>query len=196
MKKAKLIAICGPDQVGKQTQTNLLTRHLRASGYRVALVEVPIISRYASYKTIYWMLHNGMAVKYPNVFQFVHFINKLLFQEYDLRDMMHKYDYIVFDRWKLSSMIYGTCGGASAEFTQRMFDRLVTPDLTIVLDAPAYNVRENDAYEANREFQARVRESYVDWANKDPKTVRVGACAPPFMVHAAIVEKLQENNLL
>lgn len=161
---ATYIAIEGPDKVGKETQSKLLERKLYGEGYSVKRVEVPIRS-IVSYKIIYWMLHNGLAKKFPNVFQFVQFFNKLIFQLTWLVYWRLKYTFIIFDRWAASAIVYGNASGANQSLNNAMCSLLSKPDLTIVMMGPAHTTRCDDEYESDVELQGAVREGYIDWAN-------------------------------
>jgi len=145
----KLIAICGGDCAGKETQSKLLIEHLRQFGKKVTLVEVPI-NDLVTYNVIYWALKNGFAKKYPTLFQVTQYINKRLFQEFKLHQLMIENDYIIFDRWSASMMIYGALTGANLRVISKLFDTLIEPDATIVITGKffvkndTYDVYEND----------------------------------------------------
>ena len=192
----KIIAIEGADQVGKETQSRLLANHLKESGYKVALVEVPIVSNLVSYRLIYWMLSNGLARRFPNVFQFVHFMNKYIFQESELLRMKQEYDYIIFDRWSLSSVIYGNRDGAAAHMTLKMYGTLMSPDLTIVLHGQPFGARQDDAYEKDRTFQACIVADYVVWVASHVDHRLIMNEGNPLAVHHKVIEALQDAKLL
>lgn len=160
---AKLIVIEGPDKVGKETQSKLLTGYLRSKGYRVALVEVPVNDNF-THKVIYWMLRNGMARTYPDMFQYVQYLNKKFFQEFKLPKLEKENDILIFDRWTLSTIVYGAADLADKNKTAELVSRLRKPDLTIVLNGPAHTDHKDDTYEKDDSIQARVRVLYRDLA--------------------------------
>ena len=165
---AKIVAICGPDKVGKATQSRLLAHTLRRYGDRVALVEVPFNDR-ITYSTIQWMLALGHAKRYPNLFQFIQFINKLIFQLTYLVWLRLAYDFIILDRWRLSAIVYGDATGTNRTVNRALYALLRRPDLVFVIDAPPHKrLRADDSYETDQELQARVRTSYRRWAEEHP----------------------------
>lgn len=194
--KTKVIAIEGPDRVGKATQSLMLVAHLRLCGYKVALIEVPVFSNVVTYKLIYWMLKNGLAETLPTMFQLVHFLNKYLFQELELKRMT-EFDYVVFDRWRLSSLVYGSLTGSIGKCVQYTYDKLVQPDMTIVLHGASYKrEEEEDVYERNVQLQRQVTAAYVRWTEDNPVGTSVAADGSQMSVHKSIIDALQRTNLL
>lgn len=160
---AKLIAICGPDKVGKETQSRMLVAHLKSEGYRSIRYEIPYNDNF-SHKLIYWMLRNGYAKTHPGLFQWIQFVNKRIFERFELKKAMCEYDYIVLDRWSLSALIYGMATGLGRADCEDQFAALIRPDATIVLVGKALSDKKDDVYEADTYIQRRVRELYTDWA--------------------------------
>jgi len=164
---AIIIAIEGADRCGKQTQSRMLTDALRTRGYSVEQVEVPVAGG-ATYRLIYWMLGNGAAKRYPNLFQFVQFVNKLVFQFTRLVWFSMVCDYVVFDRWSLSSVVYGNATGTNKVFVRFLYELLVKPDLTVILHGPRHTNDVEDVYESDTQLQRDVRAGYHDWAQRYP----------------------------
>lgn len=167
MLPATIIAIEGPDKVGKQTQTNMLTDALRRDKHKVKLVEVPVKSL-LTYRLIYWMLRNGYAKTFPNLFQTVQFFNKWFFQ-FRLLFMRWTNDFIVFDRWSLSAVVYGDAGGANRRYNRFLYKFLREPDATIILVGAARSGEVTDAYEKDNQLQSDVRWGYASWFMEHPK---------------------------
>lgn len=165
---AKLVAVEGPDKVGKQTQVAMLAHTLRRYGDRVAQVEVPFNDR-LTYRAIYWMLRNGRAKTWPNAFQFVQFVNKFIFQWTYLLWLRLTCDFIVLDRWSLSAIVYGDATGVTPWFNRVMYHLLVRPELTLILHGPSFKRNTvDDSYEKDSTLQKAVREGYYDWALDHP----------------------------
>lgn len=194
---AKLIAICGPDKVGKETQSKMLTAYLRSNGFKVAHFEIPY-NDYFTHKIIYWMLRNGLAKTYPGLFQLIQFMNKRIFERFVLSKVEHENDYVILDRWSLSALIYGLATGVNKQSCRDQFQKLKTPDATIVLMGKAMSDKKDDSYEADNYIQRRVRELYTDWAedNKALGCALIHASGNRGEVHYAIIDSLKDMGVL
>lgn len=164
---ANFIAIEGADRCGKQTQSKMLTEALAKRGYNVRLMEVPVNDG-VTYRLIYWMLKNGTAKRLPNLFQFVQFLNKLIFQVTWLFWLSYTNDYVIFDRWSLSSVVYGNATGTNRTFVRFLYELLKKPDMTIVLHGARHTEDTEDVYERDTVLQQNVRKGYLDWALRFP----------------------------
>jgi thymidylate kinase len=162
---AKIVVFEGPDKVGKETQSKLLQQALNASGYRALRVEVPSKLCPRTHRLIYKMLHNGSAKRWPNVFQFVQFLNKWLFQINVLPTLTKYADVVIFDRWSLSAVIYGGATGVNKTLNTFLYNRLRKADVTLVFHGKSYRRNTvDDVYEKDNDLQARVRQDYYAWA--------------------------------
>jgi len=163
---AKIVVFEGPDKVGKETQSKLLQQTLCDSGYRALRVEVPSKACPRSYRLIYWMLKNGSAKRLPNVFQFVQFLNKWLFQLRVLPGLLKNTDIVIFDRWSLSAVIYGNATGVNETLNMWFYNRLRKADVTVVMCEKSFrrSTTQDDSYEKDSELQIRVRDGYREWA--------------------------------
>lgn len=163
---AKIVVFEGPDKVGKETQSKLLQQTLSDAGYRTLRVEVPTKACPRTHSLIYWMLRNGLAKKVPNVFQFIQFLNKWLFQHAVLPDMLKHCDVIIFDRWSLSAVVYGNATGVNESFNMWLYRRLKKADITFVFYGKSFrrSTTSDDSYEKDNDLQARVKEAYRVWA--------------------------------
>lgn len=165
---AKLVAIEGPDKVGKATQSQMLAHVLRRYGDRVVLVEIPVNDG-VTYPLIYWMLHNGKAKVYPNLFQFIQFLNKLVFQWTKLLWLWLTCAYVVLDRWSLSTIVYGDATGVNPTFNRLLYWLLKKPDVTVVLHGSSFKCQEaDDVYEKDSALQIAVCKGYYNWAQEHP----------------------------
>ena len=163
---SKIIVFEGADRCGKATQSNLLKEYLVENGSSAARVEVPIRDNH-TYKIIYWMLRNGLAKKLPKTFQWLQYLNRLIFQTFILPRLEKKNEYIVFDRWSLSTVVYGVAEGVSKEFCEKLYNGLRRPDFTIILLNKSYQHEAEDVYESDLNLQKNVRNLYADWAVKN-----------------------------
>lgn len=164
---AKLVVIEGQDKAGKSTQAPLLAHALRRYGDHVAHVRVPFNDG-CTHRLIYRMLHDGSARAHPNLFQIVQFVNKMVFQWTKLLWLWLTCDWIVLDRWRLSTVVYGDATGANMLLTRVMYHMLVTPRLTIVLHGPTLSRDGDDDYERDGTLQNYVRAGYFNWVVEHP----------------------------
>jgi len=191
---SKVIVIEGPDRVGKATQTNFLCNFLLHRGYRVLTIEVPIRSNFVYY-VIYWMLRNGLAKKFPKCFQWLQYFNRQLFQWFSLRKLEKKYDYIIMDRWSLSTVVYGQATGVPSSFTEKLYARLRKPEFTFLLLGPSHKHSAEDVYESDSMLQENVRRIYLEWSRQHPQICKVIDCTQPREIIAEEIRvKLRELN--
>ena len=170
-----IIVVEGPDRVGKQTQTKLLQEYITRTGLGAIVVEVPIRSA-ITYRIIYWMLKNGLAKKFPKVFQCFQFLNRKIFQIFTLPGLERMYDVIIMDRWSLSTIVYGAAEGVSEEFTTRLAKWLRVANHTFVLHGESYLHEAEDSYEADRDLQLKVKLGYSMWALNNQKVCTMINC--------------------
>ena len=191
-----IIVIEGPDRVGKATQCGMLRDKLQSMGHRVSSVEVPIKDA-ITYPIIYWMLSNGSAKIFPKIFQWMQHLNRSIFQKKILPVLRANNDYVVFDRWSMSTIVYGVAAGLDVNFLEKLRRQLVEPDLTIVLSGPSFSHEPEDSYERDTKLQADVRVLYNGWAylQKD-STVLVDCVGTPDTVHARIMSHIMDAGLL
>ena len=189
----RLIAFEGPDKSGKETQSKMAVEALRQAGVRVERVEAPTKCTRWTHRLIYWMLRTGWAKRLPNCFQAVQTLNKLSFQLFHLPAIEARNDVVVFDRWGLSSVIYGTATGVSPRLVLWLYDRIKPADLTIVFAGRSYrrSTTEDDSYEKDTDLQARVRVLYHDWAlNHHEDHVLVDNARPVEEVHREVMDRI------
>jgi thymidylate kinase len=175
---SKMIVVEGPDRTGKQTQTLRLRDYFVSLGKKAVVVEVPIKGSY-TYNIIYWMLRNGLAKKMPHLFQVLQFLNRWTFQCGDLQKLEQNNDYVIFDRWSLSTTVYGLAEGLSLEFVNSLSVRLKKPDYTFVLLGDAHQHEAEDVYEKDAELQRSVRRHYAEWAAQQTHGCSVINCKNP-----------------
>ena len=193
---SKIIAIEGPDRVGKFTQTKLLQKYITRIGLSAVVVEVPIRSA-ITYRVIYWMLQNGLAKKFPKIFQWFQFINRKIFQMYTLPVLEEHYDFIIMDRWSLSTIVYGIAEGVPKAYTIGLAKKLRESDFTIILFGEAHEHVAEDSYEVDASLQARVRLEYAKWALENPKTTKLINCNQDHEIIAKKIKNiLQEKRIL
>ena len=193
---SKIIVIEGPDRVGKATQVDLLQKKILSKNKSVIAVEVPLRSNFI-YHVIYWMLGNGLAKKMPKLFQWFQYFNRQIFQWFVLPKLESTYDYIVMDRWSLSTVIYGAATGVSESFTNKLYERLRKPDHTFILLGPSHKHTAEDVYESDSSLQEKVRHLYSAWASENhDKSIVVDCSQSRSEVSSRISNRLIESRIL
>lgn len=173
---SKIIAIEGPDRVGKATQSRMLCDHItKELNKKATVVEVPVHDN-VTHRLIYWMLGNGLARKFPKTFQWLQVVNRWIFQTTKLVELEHDYDYIIFDRWSCSTEVYGAAEGILQGTLRKMARILRSPDFTIILLGNSHAHKAEDFYEADSALQQRVSDFYAEWANEHPGRAHVVDC--------------------
>ncbi len=194
MSTCKIIVIEGGDKVGKQTQTEMLYDAL-AENHSVTLVEIP--AKGLTHKAIYWMLRNGAAQRFPNVFQFIQFVNKLAFQTLVLSTMEAMSDYIILDRWSLSAIVYGDATGVNRRFNRFLYDLLRKPDITLIMHGQSFKREGSDSYEKDTKLQKAVKDGYFDWARRYPgKNQLVSNIGTREEVHSTVMGVLKHEGII
>jgi len=193
---SKIIVIEGPDRCGKATQAKLLREKLASFGIMSTIVEVPIRSA-VTYRIIYWMLRNGLAKKFPKLFQVLQFLNRKFFQMFDMPSLERQYDIIIFDRWSLSTEVYGGASGVSQKFTAKLSKHLRRPDHTFVFLGMSFPHEAEDVYESDKNLQEDVRIRYSLWAAKNFDVSTVIDCQQnKKKISKQIYEVLKSKNII
>lgn len=189
---AKIIAFEGPDQCGKATQSNLLKCYLERKKYKVKLIEIPVFDC-TFYYVIYRMLNSDYALRYPTLFQFVQYLNKLTFQLILFPYYYFAYDYVIFDRWKLSGYVYGKATGVNSIINWVMYYTLFGVGLTVILIGKKVVNKIEDSYEKNVELQCKVREIYsnIDSEISNKNIIMLNANDSIERIHQHIVDHLK-----
>jgi dTMP kinase len=187
---AKIVTFEGPDGVGKTTQVARLARALRDEGNKVETIKLPRYDRLTG-KLILRMLKSGSAVRYPNVFQVVQWLDKLLFQVFYMSKLLRDNDYVLFDRWHVSMWAYGLAGGANEPLTNVLVGSLKSPDLVLVFHGKSKRAEKQDAYESDAAYQKNVALHYVLWTCWNASACEVHADDPMEQVSEAILDRVR-----
>jgi thymidylate kinase len=188
---SRIIVFEGPDRVGKATQSAMLKKYLEANGKKVALVEVPVQDG-ITYGIVYWMLKTGLVKHFPALFQCLQFLNRFLYQTLKLASLEHDNDYVIFDRWSLSTIIYGSASGLSDSLTHKLYRLIRCPDFTVVLLGQSHKHEAEDAYEKDAALQKRVSDLYAEWVNGRTHDAAVIDCSRDRnVIHDDIIRTLK-----
>lgn len=153
------IIIDGADGSGKTTQVELLKKDLEKAGYTCEAKKLPNVKGKIG-SMIYSMLKTGTAVTRPNLFHFLHIVEKVLFQR---ENFVHKpgIDFMILDRWKTSGLIYAKCGKVHP-LILKLADLLIKPgDIEIILHSDKSLREESRDFFEKEEFQNKIRKEYV-----------------------------------
>ena len=192
MPKAKIISCEGADGLGKTTQVRILAENLHKQGKKVITVKFPCYDRFTG-KLIQRMLKSGSAVRYPNVFQFVQWFDKFIFQVFFLPKLLRENDYLLFDRWHVSMWAYGLAGGANETLTQIMINSLHDPDLVITFVGKSKRDVKQDSYEADLAYQKKVALHYILWVCTHNDVVTVDADQSIEQVSRSMLERVNDS---
>jgi len=193
---AKIIVFEGADRCGKATQSAALKSFLEKAGKKATVIEVPIFD-YVTYPLIYWMLKNGLAKKFPKFFQWLQCFNRLIFQCTKLSELEHQFDFIIFDRWSLSSVVYGIASGVDPEYCNSLYKKLRKPDFTFLLLGKAHIHHAEDSYEADKRLQENVKDLYGAWSLLHPQESSVIDCNQlKEIISAQVVEMLISKSFI
>jgi thymidylate kinase len=183
-----IVAIEGPDRVGKATQAAKLEEALTAHKHKATVEEVPYDDG-VTHRQIYRMLHSGAVNEHPIVFQTLQGANRRYFQRNFLPTLATHYDVLILDRWTLSTRVYGEASGVSRATTDAILEGVIDPDLTLVFDGQPFPKEGLDVWEGDLEFQRKVRELYLHAVTSaGDHFVKIDATQSKDEVHQACLE--------
>jgi thymidylate kinase len=190
-----IIAITGPDRVGKATQAQLLSEDLKAT-----LVSFPdyktltgqliracltnselLLCRELSDKTIPRVLEYTETretwTKRSEHFQALNFIARVEKQDY-IREAL-KSGPIVGDRYISDALVYGKVDGCNLEWVRALQKPLIPEDLTIVLMGPQFPREEiADVNETNLLFRQNIIRTYEELTLVEPNWYMIHTVIP------------------
>jgi dTMP kinase len=162
-----LITLEGIDKSGKATQTAILANRLRKMEKEVETIAFP------DYTTVIGRLIkrylDGEADFGPELRQLLYVANRWE-KRGDLGVWLMEEKLVLADRYTPSGLVYGLANGLNLEWMVSLERGLPSSDLVIVIDvsvATGFKRDEvRDVYEANRDFLEKVRNAYLDLAEK------------------------------
>jgi dTMP kinase len=179
-RSGKLIAIDGIDQSGKRTQTQMLARKIRASGYGVSIWNFP---EYATRlgRDLRTYLTSGKRFDLHAV-HLLYAANKWekavsMGREIDLGRIL------IVNRYTPSNLAYGVAHGLSLSWLELLEKELPKPDIVLILDvSPRTSFRRKkqrrDVHEGDLSYLNKVRGTYLRLAKKYRWTVIDGERDP------------------
>lgn len=153
------ISIEGADGLGKFTQSQMLSVSLASSNKNVQRYATPWSGEAIFYPLIQSMLSSGYVKKFPTIFQILHFFNKLvlLIFEWEISSDVH---YVIYDRWSMSSSVYGEAMGVPTWLTRFTRWILPKPDIEFILVGHNKRSSKRDRLEENVKLQETVNALY------------------------------------
>ena len=145
----KTIAIEGADYFGKSTLAEMLYNELD-----YILIKLPNER-----------LSSGIRIR--NILHGVHSFDAEEFQRLQNQNKRDTLDCLpsnltyIFDRYKLSEIVYGLANGLSREYVMGLADKIPDPDVTILITGRPYYREDSDIY-SGREYQKKVKALYKE----------------------------------
>lgn len=190
-----IIVIEGGDQAGKKTQSELLTKALKARKLKTKLFSFPDYTTPIGKKIESYL--NGKQKFPPQVIHCLLAANR--WEKLDeIKKAISKNSVLVMNRYYQSNLIYGLANGLPASWLEHLDAGLPEADLVIVLDVKqkvAFNRKkqQRDKFEKNKNFSQKISNTYRKVA-KEKKWKLVDASLPKEQVHKAIM-KILSNRL-
>lgn len=183
----KIISFEGNDGVGKSTHVALLAQALTKVGNKVTIAKLPAYNTTTG-AFIKRMLIDGRAVRWPNIFQVVQCLDKIIFQWFILPHLMKTNDFVLLDRWHASMWAYGLAAGANEWLTNLCVSLMVEPHVVLVFHGTCKRADAQDAYEKDFSFQKSVGLHYVLWTvTHGDNAIAVATDAPKEKVHLDVL---------
>lgn len=188
-----IICIEGPDGTGKSTQVRRVAERLRRHGFKTYASDVPFDG--PTKKIIYWMLHNGLAKRWPITFQMIHFLNRLYWQILRYKALSTINDVAVLGRWRMSSYIYGKLEGLPSWLLHFMKYCMHEPTFTFILmGSNRGHDRDDDCYEGDIDLQRRLRREFIEQRQITPNSYQISSDEFINDVTDQIIEQLNDGN--
>jgi len=204
MARGRFITLEGGEGTGKSTQARRLAERLRGAGLEVTATREPGGSPGA--EAIRRLLVDGEADRWsPTAEALLMYAARRDHIERVIAPALASGAWVISDRFLDSTRAYqGAGGGASPgliEALEREVVGALTPDLTLVLDAPVQVGLKRAAGRKGGEarfegkgaaFHGRLRRAFLDIAAREPeRCVVIKTTAPPDAVAAAIWETVE-----
>lgn len=185
-----IVALEGIDASGKATQSKLLAEALRAKLYSFPAYTTPVGSMILKHlkREISLCGWNVISEKPEGrkqvdledlrhmdalMFQSLQFTNRMELQG-ELQACIRMRTNVVLDRYTGSSLAYGAADGLNWRYLMDTQSCLLQPNYNIFIDIPPEESARRrpdrrDRYEANWEFQERVRDAYLEIWEECPR---------------------------
>lgn len=189
-----IIVIEGGDQAGKKTQSELLTKALKARKLKTKLFSFPDYSTPIGKKIEKYL--TGKQKFPPQVIHCLLAANR--WEKLDeIKRAMKNNSVLVMNRYYHSNLIYGLVNGLPAPWLEHLDEGLPKADLVIVLDVNqkesfSRKKQKRDKFEKNKAFSQKISSTYRKIA-KQKKWKIVDASLPRENVHKSIMKILSKK---
>lgn len=189
MSKAKIVVIEGLDGAGKETASKALKKHLEFRGLKVEMISFPMYDKWHSFLVrLYLKGKFGKDPKTvnPKLTSFFYAIDRFFAWHFSIKKIAKNVDYIIFDRYSTSNMLYQSSKAKSLKEADEIIDfnvkleydlmRLPKPDVVVVLRNDMAVMAKNlatrevlDIHETNPSYMIKVRDrldhviKYCNW---------------------------------
>lgn len=126
----KFLVFEGIDGCGKSTCVDILKKHIESCGLSAKLHHEPNFIRNTIVSVLNEHKDNKML---PEAAAMLFTADRLLNQE-RLRQWLSKYDYVIYDRYYMSTLAYQGAMGADIRFLHRLQEYAIRPNHTIFVD--------------------------------------------------------------
>lgn len=184
-----IIVIEGGDQAGKKTQSELLTKALKARKLKTKLFSFPDYTTPIGKKIESYL--NGKQKFPPQVIHCLLAANR--WEKLDeIKKAISKNSIVIMNRYYQSNLIYGLVNGLPASWLEHLDAGLPEADLVIVLDVKqkvsfSRKKQKRDKFEKNKNFFQEISKTYRKVA-KEKKWKLVDASLPKEQVHKSILK--------
>lgn len=173
-----IIALEGLDKSGKHSAREYLKRKLEESTYSVGTLEFPDYESFFGKLIRKWLRNEIECDK--KTFELLMYSDKVYSQD-KILEMELNYDFVLIDRYVLSQLAYGS-NEVDEDWLIYLTSSLIQPDLTIYFDVDVdVSMKrkgqhgDNDKYESDFEFLAKVKNKYNEYLSVLNESVRIDA---------------------
>jgi dTMP kinase len=165
---ARLVAIEGIDQAGKQTQTRLLAEELGRRGFRAKTLSFPDYNSWSG-QTIKNYLEGNQSYQFRALCM-LYSLNR--WERLDLlTQLIERNDFLVANRYTPSGLAYGVAGGLNLSWLRNLDKGLPAPDDVLVIDVPvtaslARKTQRRDVHERDTGYLESVKRTYRKLSSK------------------------------
>ena len=167
--KGILIVFEGMDQSGKGTQSKIFVKKLKELGYKAEYMHFHDVDTPLG-KEIQLFLE-GKREYSPLVRQLIFTANRYERAEY-IENMLKQSDFVIIDRYIPSGLAYGIANDLELKWMLELEKKLPQPDIVVLIDISSQTSSSRkhedrrDVYERNYNFLDKVKQSYLDLADK------------------------------